>query len=110
MRLHPVIFALVLVASLGIGYRLYVQYGSPDFAPRILAESERTADHVTIRFEVRGDGERAGICLVRARAVDGRTIGSAEVRIPAGKRVVQEYTLVTSQQAFAVDIPNCWPA
>jgi len=108
--LTALIFGLVVVASVGIGYRLYAQYGSPDFAPRILSESERTADHVTIRFEVRSNGERPGVCLVRARAVDGLTIGSAEVRIPAGKRVVQTYTLVTSQRAFAVDIPNCWPA
>jgi hypothetical protein len=104
-------FVLVIAASLGIGYRLYVQYGTQDYAPRILAETERTAERVTIRFEVRSsDPGRAGVCLVRARASDGLVVGSAEVPVPAGKRVVQTYTLATSQRAFAVDIPNCWPA
>ena len=101
----------MLAASAGIGYRLYRQYGSPDYAPRILSESERTASQVTIHFEVRSrDAGHPGICLVRARAIDGLVVGSAEVPVPAGKRVVQTYTLVTSQRAAVVDIPNCWPA
>jgi hypothetical protein len=108
--LTALILGLVLAASAGIGYRLYKQYGSPGYAPRILAETERTANRVTIRFEVRSrHPERPGVCLVRARASDGLVVGSAEVPVPAGKRVVQTYTLVTTQRAFAVDIPNCWP-
>ena len=104
-------FGLVLAASLGIGYRLYEQYASPDYSPRILAETERTADHVTIRFEVRSrDADRAGVCRVRARALDGSEVGSAEVQVPAGARVVQTFTLFTSQRAAVVDIPRCWPA
>lgn len=101
---------LVMVASAGIGYRLYKQYGDPEHAPRILSESERTADHVTIRFEVRGDGRNPAVCIVRARAKDGLVIGSAEVPVAAGKRVVQTYTLVTRERAFVVDIPKCRPA
>lgn len=106
--LTGLLFAAVLAASLGIGYRLYVQYGSPSYTPRILAETERTDSSVTIRFEVRGPGgKRPAICLVRARAMDGLVVGSAEVTVPAGTRVEQTYTLVTTQRAFAVDIPNC---
>jgi hypothetical protein len=105
------VLGLVLAASVGIGYRLYEQYGSPDYSPRILAETERTADHVTIRFEVRSRiADRAGVCRVRARGLDGSQVGSAEVPVPAGARVVQTYTLVTSKRAAVVDIPNCWPA
>jgi hypothetical protein len=99
-----------MVASAGLGYRLYEQYGDPEHSARILSESERTADHVTIRFEVRGDGRRPAICIVRARANDGLVIGSAEVAVPAGKRVVQTYTLVTRERAFVVEIPKCRPA
>src|SRR4029450_10046702 len=101
--------ALVMVASTGIGYRLYKQYGDPEHAaqiladsqhtrahrlykqygdpehaPRILSESERTADHVTIRFEVRSDGRNPAVCIVQAKAQDGLVIGSAEVPVPAG--------------------------
>jgi hypothetical protein len=109
--LTALILGLVLAASLGVGYRLYLQYGVQDYAPRILAETERTPDRVTIRFEVRSrDPSRAAVCRVRARASDGLVVGSAEVPVPAAKRVVQTYTLVTTQRAFAVDIPNCWPA
>jgi hypothetical protein len=102
--------ALVLVASAGIGYRLHRQYGDPEHSARILSESERTADHVTIRFEVRSDGRNPAICIVRARAKDGLVIGSAEVPVAPGKRVVQTYTLVTRERAFVVDIPKCRPA
>ena len=109
--LTVLMFVLVLAASVGIGYRLYEQYATPDHAPRILGETERTAERVTIRFEVRSrEPDRPGVCLVRARAVDGLVVGSAEVPVPAGKRVVQTYTLVTSQRAFVVDIPRCWRA
>jgi hypothetical protein len=102
------VFVLVVAASVGVGFRLYVQYGTPTYEPRILAETERTAERVTIRFEVRSrEPDRPGICRVRARAVDGLVVGTAEVPVPAGKRVVQTYTLVTSQRAFAVDIPRC---
>jgi hypothetical protein len=105
------LFVLVLAASAGIGYRLYEQYGSPDHSPRILAETERTADHVTIRFEVRSrHADRPAVCRVRARALDGSEVGSAEVPVPAGARVVQTYTLATRQRAAVVDIPRCWGA
>jgi hypothetical protein len=102
--------ALVLTASAGIGYRLFKQYGDPEHAPRILAETERTDHRVTIRFEVRSRDGRPGVCVVRARADDGLVVGSAEVPVSAGKRVVQTYTLVTRERAFAVDIPKCRPA
>lgn len=106
--LTALMFVLVIVASLGIGYRLYEQYGTPDYTPRILSETERTAERVTIRFEVRSRvPKRPGVCLVRARAVDGLVVGSAEVPVPASKRVVKTYTLVTSQRPFIVDIPRC---
>jgi hypothetical protein len=107
--LTVLLFGLVLAASGAIGYRLYEQYGSPDYSSRILAETEHTADHVTIRFEVRSrDDTRPAVCRVRARALDGSEVGSADVAVPAGARVVQTYTLVTSQRAAVVDIPRCW--
>lgn len=101
---------LVMIASAGIGYRLYKQYGDPEHSARILSESERTADHVTIRFEVRSSGRTPAICIVRAQAKDGLVIGSAEVPVAAGKRVEQTYTLLTRERAFVVDIPKCRPA
>jgi hypothetical protein len=105
------IAAAVLVASAGIGYRLFTQYGDPEHAARILAETERTADRVTIRFEVTSrEGRRPAVCIVRARAHDGLVVGSAEVPVPAGRRVEQTYTLLIRQRAFVVDIPKCRPA
>jgi hypothetical protein len=99
---------VVAVASAGIGYRLYKQYGDDEYTPLILAETERTADHVTIRFQVRSrSGREPAVCRVRARASDGLVVGSADVPVPAGRRVTQTYTLVTSERAFAVNIPTC---
>jgi hypothetical protein len=100
--------ALVVLATLGVSYRLYRQYGDVSHVPRILSESERTDSRVTIRFEVvrRGAGE-AAICHVRARARDGLVVGEADVTVPAGRRVESTYTLATTQRAFVVDIPRC---
>lgn len=99
---------LVVLASLGVAYRLYRQYGDVPHAPRILSETERTDTHVTIKFEVvRRTADEPAICHVRARAHDGLVVGQADVAVPAGRRVVSTYTLVTTQRAFAVDIPRC---
>lgn len=109
--LVAVLAGLVVLGTTGLAYRLYAQYGDGDFTTRILAETERTDDRVTIRFEVQSrDGAHPATCLVRARARDGLVIGSAEVPVPAGKRVERSYTLSTSARTFVVEIPRCWRA
>ncbi len=105
-----VMASLTAIALGAIGYRLYTLYGNPQFTPLVLAETERTADHVTVRFEVRSDGREPALCLVRARAADGLVVGSAEVPVPAARRTTQTYTLATRERAFVVDIPRCRPA
>ncbi len=99
---------VVAAASGAVGYRLYRQYGDHEFTPLILAETERTDDRVTIRFQVRSrSGREPALCRVRARASDGRVVGAADVPVPAGRRVTQTFTLVTSARAFVVEIPTC---
>jgi hypothetical protein len=110
---RPRTWLMVLMAALtavvmgAVGVRLYDVFGNEEFTPLLLSESERTADHVTIRFEVRSDGSRPAVCVVRARAKDGLVVGVADVPVPAGERVKVDYTLSTSQRAFVVDIPSC---
>jgi hypothetical protein len=108
-RWLTVLLACVVAVALGaIGARLYTQYGDREYTPLILAETERTDDHVTIRFEVRSrSGRDPARCLIRARAQDGLVVGTAEVAVPAGRRVRQTYTLATSERAFAIDILWC---
>jgi hypothetical protein len=106
--LVAVLAGLVVLASLGLAYRLYRQYGDVAHVPRILSERERTDTHVTIRFEVvRRNADEPAVCHVRARARDGLVVGQADVTVPAGRRVELTYTLATTQRAFAVDIPRC---
>jgi hypothetical protein len=106
-----VLATVVAVAAAGLAYRLYVQYGDDSYTARILSESERTDDRVTIRFEVRSpSGAGPVTCAVRARSRDGAVVGTAEVPVPAGTRVEKTYTLRTSARAFVVDIPRCWAA
>jgi hypothetical protein len=100
--------ALAAVVLGAIGARLYDVFGNEAHTPLLLSESERTDDHVTIRFEVRSrDGAGRAICVVRARARDGLVVGVADVPVPPGERVRVDYTLLTSARAFAVDIPSC---
>jgi Domain of unknown function (DUF4307) len=99
---------LVAVASGGIGYRLYKQYGDKEYTPLILSETERTEDHVTIRFQVRSrSGREPAVCRVRARARDGLVVGASDVPVAAGRRVTRTFTLPTSERAFVVDIATC---
>jgi hypothetical protein len=87
---------------------MYRQYGDGEYTPVVLSETERAADHVTIRFEVRSrSGRDPAVCHVRARAEDGLVVGAADVPVAAGKRVEQTYTLATTERAFAIDIPQC---
>ena len=97
----------VVLVTLGVAVRLYLQYGRPDHDPRVLAVSHKQDESVTVRFEVRQRDAKPGVCRVRARAVDGSTVGSADVRTPAGSTVDVTFTLTTSQRAAAVDVPAC---
>jgi len=104
-----VLLAALTAVVLGVvGLRLYDVFGNDAHTPLLLSESERTDDHVSIRFEVRSRaGAGPAVCVVRARARDGLVVGVADVPVPAGERVRVDYTLLTSARAFVVDIPSC---
>ena len=99
---------LILAGATVLALRLYLTYGEPPHAGRVLAETDRTDTAVTVRFEVRSRADdRPVTCRLRARGFDGAVVGSAEVVVPAGRRVVQTYTLPTRARAALVDIPGC---
>jgi len=64
---------------------------------------------VEIRFEVaRDDPLRAGVCVVRARSLDGDETGRREVYVPPGAGYVELSTVIrTSRPPVTGDVVGC---
>ena len=98
----------VAITAAVLAYRLYRTYGDPPYSGQVVAETDRTDTSVTVRFEVRSrSGSGRATCHLRAQGFDGAEVGGADVDVPAGKRVEQTYTLVTTARAALVDITGC---
>ena len=106
----PALLALLVVAATAaLAVRLYQQYGTATYEPRLISYSDVTDTSVRVRFEVRKPDGDAATCRVRARARDGEEVGLAEVDVPTGEVVVVMYVLATSRRAFHVEVPGCGP-
>jgi hypothetical protein len=102
---------LVAIVAGGIGYSLFQRYGNPEYQANVLAETERTDYGVTVRFEVLSRaGAGPALCRIRARGVDGAIVGTADVAVPAGRRVEKIFSLTTVGPTVLTDIPQCWRA
>jgi hypothetical protein len=102
---------LVALASGGIAYSLFQRYGNPEYQANVLAETERTDQGVTVRFEVLGRaGAGSAMCRIRARGIDGAIVGTSDVAVPAGRRVEKIVSLTTVGPTVLTDIQQCWRA
>jgi hypothetical protein len=64
-------------------------------------------DHaVEVRFEVFKDADATVVCEVRARARDGAEVGSEDVTVGPGKKVVT-YRLTTARRAATGEVTGC---
>jgi len=106
--------ALVALAGLGIAVKLYRQYAQPPYEVTELTVTSLTDTSVTVHFQVSRQHGEAVICTVRGHTRDGREVGSAEVRVPAGAAddtsAEVTYTLATTQRAMTGEVPGCGPA
>jgi hypothetical protein len=106
--LTALLAVVVALAFGGIAYVLFLRYGNPDYEATVLAETDRTDASVTVRFVVLSrPGTGPASCRLRARAADGAVVGTADVAVPAGRRVVHTYTLATTARSTATEVPTC---
>ena len=63
---------------------------------------------VRVTFEVHKPRQVAATCVVRARDIDGREVGRALVKVPAGRRnVTLTYVLRTSGPPVTGEVSRC---
>ncbi|WP_067496304.1 DUF4307 domain-containing protein [Actinoplanes sp. TFC3] len=107
----PIIFAAVIaVAAVALSFRLYSQYGDPDYDAQIVRWTDVTPTQVTLDFTVQVPPGGAAICGLRARDYAGATVGTRTVTVQAvgDERTIKASEIVpTTAQAFVGDVLNC---
>jgi len=89
-----------------VGYR---NLANPPIDGQRLGFTLRDESSVEIQFEVtRKDPSRPGVCLVRARSLDGDETGRKEVYVPPGEdRVVLSTVVRTSRPPVTAEVYGC---
>jgi hypothetical protein len=103
------ILATVAVMAL-IAVKLYVQYGTAEFTPTVLGDTNVTNNSITVKFNVTKSDGAPATCTVQAIAYDNSQVGEAQVPVPAGKSVTVTYKLATSKRAYVGQVPSCQAA
>jgi hypothetical protein len=70
-----------------------------------------TDERVTVQFTVVVPEGEAAVCVVRARAYDGREVGREEVRVapsPGVTRPVVVHRLATTDRPVTGEVQRCW--
>ena len=101
--------AMALLVGLGVAVVGYRNVADPSIEGQRLGFTLRDGSSVEIRFEVtRKDPSRPGVCLVRARSLDGDETGRKEVYVPPAEgRVVLSPVIHTSRPPVTGDVYGC---
>ncbi|MBO4206194.1 DUF4307 domain-containing protein [Micromonospora echinofusca] len=113
-RRRPVLAALLAVAAVAVSglvaFRLYQQYGHPDYDAEVITYTGITDSRIRIDFRVTVPAGGAAVCTVRARARDGGVVGLAEVPVaaaPGARKVATRYELATTARPFIGEVLRC---
>jgi hypothetical protein len=109
-RIRRWVFAgLGLLLGTGIAYVGYVNLGSTPIDAQRTGYSVVNASSVKITFDViRDSPERAAVCVVRARVIDGSEGGRKEVLVPPGGSSVSISTVILSSgEPVTADVFGC---
>jgi hypothetical protein len=109
-----VLATVVIVAGLGIAWKLYQQYEQAPYQVRVISVSNLTDTGFTVVFEVTKPAGAPAVCTVEGHTRDGEEVGSAEVPVPAGApdetSTQVKYTLTTTKRPVTAEVPGCGPA
>jgi len=100
---------MALLVGLAVAVLGYRNLANPPIDGQRLSFALRDESSLEIRFEVtRQDPSRPGVCLVRARSLDGDETGRKEVYVPpAADRVVLSTVIHTSRPPVTGDVFGC---
>ena len=100
-----VLAGVSLVIALTLAQPLF---GTPEEVRQRAVAFDVLGDDVRVVWQVDRPADLDVVCVVRARAEDGREVGRAEVPVPAGRsRVRVEYVLRTTGDPVTGELVDC---
>ncbi|MFY1673098.1 DUF4307 domain-containing protein [Plantactinospora sp. WMMB334] len=108
------LLAVALVAALGaVSYRLYRQYGDPNYDAQVITYTEITDTQVVVDFRVTVPAGGSAVCVLRARSRDGAEVAREQVRVtaePGQRHLTVRHRLVTTGRPLLGEVLRCHPA
>ncbi|AVT31425.1 MULTISPECIES: DUF4307 domain-containing protein [unclassified Plantactinospora] len=115
-RRRPWVAALLAVALLvvmsAVSYRLYRQYGDPNYDAQVITYTEITDSQLVLDFRVTVPAGGSAICVLRARSKDGAEVAREEVRVdaePGQRHLTARHRLVTTARPILGEVLRCRP-
>ncbi|WP_323373521.1 DUF4307 domain-containing protein [Plantactinospora alkalitolerans] len=116
-RRRPWVATLLVVALLAVlgavSYRLYRQYGDPNYDAQVITYTEITESQLVLDFRVTVPAGGSAICVVRARSRDGVEVGREELRVtaePGQRHLTVRHRLATTGRPILGEVVRCRPA
>jgi hypothetical protein len=108
-RTYWIVGAVALVVSGLVAWIGYVNFGTAPIETQTTGFSNLPANRMSMTFEVtRNTPERAVVCIVRTRVLDGGEGGRKEVFIPPAPGTVSVTTVITSSaEPVTADVFGC---
>jgi hypothetical protein len=106
----PALAALVALAAVWAGVRLYQQYGDPTYEAAVIRYTDITDTSVAVDFTVRVPPGGSARCALRARSYDGAEVGRAEVTVtaaPGERSAAARHTVTTTARPFIGEVVRC---
>ncbi len=105
---RAVLLGLVVLAGVAIAVFGYRKFADPPIEGQRLAFTLHDTA-VTLRFEVaRNEPGRPGVCIVRARSLNGTETGRREVYVPPARgRIALTTVIQTSRPPVTADVFGC---
>lgn len=108
-RTTVVLIALGLLAGGGAAYLAYTNLGSAPIEAERISFSDQPDNRMQLVFDVtRQTPDRAAVCIVRTRGIDGGEGGRKEVYIAPGASPVRVTTVISSSsEPVTADVFGC---
>ncbi|GAA0796174.1 DUF4307 domain-containing protein [Spirilliplanes yamanashiensis] len=108
--LLPALVALVALAGVGVGWRMYTQFGDPVYDAEVIRYTGITDTSVTVDFRVTVPPGGSAECGLRARSYDGADVGRTRVVVtaePGERRAVARHVVPTTARPFIGEVVAC---
>lgn len=115
-RRRPWVAALLVAVLLGVmvavSFRLYRQYGDPNYDAQVITYTQITETQVVIDFRVTVPEGGSAVCVLRARSKDGAEVGREELRVaaePGQRHLTARHRLATTARPIIGEVLRCRP-